>query len=208
MCEIAGNCGGENPFLAGPQGHHVAHRDEGAASCHGHWGFTFCGLCWGGLGGSQPLFPLPLLHFNCGGGRKGTSPGMLVYPDRGLLWTLLQMQVWGGSGWGNGPGPLLLPLSLLYKANFFGTVLTKASKACNRCAPLLFTSFFFFFFLNKLVLTSISQCSDACLVFGSRIFSADGGEAVYTQTPNQRSVQEGAGHGKATVPFNFLLCSI
>lgn len=81
---------------------------------------------------------------------------MLVYPDRGLLWTLLQMQVWGGSGWGNGPGPLLLPLSLLYKANFFGTVLTKASKACNRCAPLLFTSFFFFF-LNKLVLTSISQ---------------------------------------------------
>lgn len=66
----------------------------------------------------------------------------------------------------------------------------------------------FFFFLNKLVLTSISQCSDACLVFGSRLFSADEGEAVYARTPGGTAAQEGTGHGRAMVPLSFLPCSI
>lgn len=65
------------------------------------------GSCWAVLGGSQPLSPLSLLHFNGGGGRGGTSAGMLMYLRRELL-----MQGWGGSGWGDGPEPLLLPLSL------------------------------------------------------------------------------------------------
>lgn len=156
MCEVAGSHGGQSPFPAGPQGHHIACKGEGAALCHGHWGFTFHSPWWGGVGRSWPL------------GDKswdadGPLQGIALDPtaDAGL-----------GSGW----GPLLLPLSLLYKANFFGTVLTKASRACNRCLPLLFTSFglcfllvFVFVFLNKLVLTSISGCPDACLVFDSKL---------------------------------------
>lgn len=111
----------------------------------------------------------------------------------------------GGRPW----PPPATPFSLLYKADFFGAVLTRASRACNQCLPLLFTSWFFFFFsLNKLVLTSISQCSDACLVFGSRLLSADGGEAVYTRTPDGTAAQEGTGHGRAMVPLSFLLHSI
>lgn len=35
------------------------------------------------------------------------SAGVPIYLRGGLL-----MQGWGGSGWGDGPGPLLLPLSL------------------------------------------------------------------------------------------------
>ncbi|XP_009994059.1 PREDICTED: neuroblastoma suppressor of tumorigenicity 1 isoform X1 [Chaetura pelagica] len=41
-------------------------------------------------------------------------------------------------------GPSCCPFSLVYKADFFGTVLTRASRACNQCLfPLLFTRFSF-----------------------------------------------------------------
>lgn len=50
-------------------------------------------------GGSQPLAPLSLLHFNGGGGRRGTSAGMPMSPRRGQL-----MQ-----GGGTAPGPSCFP---------------------------------------------------------------------------------------------------
>lgn len=43
--------------------------------------------------------------------------------------------------------PPASPFSLLYKADFFGAVLTRASGACNRCLPLLFTRWLFCFVL-------------------------------------------------------------
>lgn len=104
VCEVAGNCGGESPRkLAGPQGHHAG--DEGAGSCRGRWDFMFRGpqgkaeskSCAGG--GSQPLAPLSLLHFNGGGGRRGTSAGTPMSPRRGQL-----MQ-----GGGTAPGPSCFP---------------------------------------------------------------------------------------------------
>ena len=66
--EVGGNHGDESPFLAGPQGHHVGPWGEGSwimAVGTGVSHFVACrgrpraGSRWGGLGGSQPLSPLP-----------------------------------------------------------------------------------------------------------------------------------------------------
>lgn len=107
VCEPAGNPGGESPYLAGPRGpprSSLGTRELGHAVGAGA---SHLVARRGGPGGSQPLSSPSLLHFNGGGGRRGTSAGMPMSLRGGLL-----MQGWRGSGWGDGPGSLLLPLSL------------------------------------------------------------------------------------------------
>lgn len=55
----------------------------------------------------------------------------------------------------------------------------------------VWVGFVLFFFLNKLVLTPISQSSNACLVFGRGLLSAS------PRTPGRAAAQEGAGHSRA-----------
>lgn len=116
----------------------------GASHFMAHRGKPRAGLRWGGLGRSQPLSPLSLLHFNGGGGRRGMSAGVPIYLRGGLL-----MQGWGGSGWGDGPGPLLLPLSLCcIKLISLALSWQELPELVIDASPSFLQVVFFFFFLK------------------------------------------------------------